>query len=182
MNVALVIIAAWWSAVLAPIEPTNPKGSAPILNPKVPPPQQQVDNDKFPQVSQTPKFPPPPEQIDTSKLPKVTQAPKFSFKSGSYSAESMKLPEVMPLEKFDHWQGGPNWPYLETPSSSSPTTRRTRTASWPSSSTSRTSGSRRSATATSTSTSPRSATWRRPTASTSRECRRRSWGSRAAAR
>lgn len=104
MNVALVIIAAWWSAVLAPIEPVNPK---------VPRPPEQVDTRDFPQIPQTPRFTPP-EQIDTSKLPKVTQAPKFSFKSGSYSAESMKLPEVMQLEKFDHWQGGPNWPYLES--------------------------------------------------------------------
>jgi hypothetical protein len=102
MNVALVIIAAWWSAVLAPIEPANPKV-----------PTQQVDTGRSPQVPQIPKFPPPPEQLDTSKLPKVTQVPKFSFKPGSYSAESMKLPEVMQLENIDHWQGGPKWPYLE---------------------------------------------------------------------
>lgn len=113
MNLALVIIAAWWSAVLAPIEPANPKGQVPILNPKVLRPEQ-VDTGKFPQVPQIPQFPPQSEQIDTSKLPKVTQAPKFAFKSGSYSAESMKLPEVLQLEKFEHWQGGPNWPYLES--------------------------------------------------------------------
>ena len=103
MNVALVIIAAWWSAVLAPIEPANPK---------VPTPQQQVDTGKFPQIPEIPKFPPPPEQL--SKLPKVTQVPKLSFKPGSYSAESLKLPEVKQLENLDHWQGGPNWPPLES--------------------------------------------------------------------
>ncbi|WP_434421188.1 hypothetical protein [Nannocystis pusilla] len=101
MNVALVIIAAWWSAVLAPIEPANPKV----------PTQQQVDTSRFPQVPQTPKFPPPPEQL--SKLPKVTQVPKISFKPGDYSAESMKLPDVMQLEKLDPWQGRPNWPPVE---------------------------------------------------------------------
>ncbi|PCC71025.1 hypothetical protein SAMN02745121_02504 [Nannocystis exedens] len=99
MNVSLIIFAAWWSAVLAPIEPANPKVPSPApVSPKVPSPVLTPLNPK----------------LDPSKLPKVTQAPKLMFKPGSYSFESLKLPEVLPLEKFEHWQGGPNWPQLES--------------------------------------------------------------------
>ncbi|WAS94003.1 hypothetical protein [Nannocystis punicea] len=108
MNVSLVILAAWWSAFVSPIVPVSPKVPSPVPGPMKPEsPSTEVG-------PLNPKVPPPPEQIDTSKLPRVTQAPKFSFRAGNYSAESLKLPEVLQLEKFEHWQGGPNWPQLES--------------------------------------------------------------------
>lgn len=105
MKVSLVILTAWWSALLAPIEPVKPKVPSPVpVSPKVP---------STHVAPLKPPPPPPPEQIDTSKLPKISQAPLFTWKPGNYSAESLKLPEVIPMEKFDGWHGGPNWPQLD---------------------------------------------------------------------
>jgi len=86
MNVSLVVLAAWWSAVLAPIEPENPKDPSPVVEP--------VDG-------------------GSSKPPRVTRPPKFSWTPGNYSLDSLKIPQVQPIEKIDTWQPGPNWPYVE---------------------------------------------------------------------
>lgn len=94
MNLSLVVLAAWWSAVLAPIEPVNPKVPSPV-DPKMP----------------APVYEPSVEQI--AKLPRVTRPPKFSWQPGNYSLESLKLPELIPIEKVDAWVPGPNWPYVE---------------------------------------------------------------------
>ena len=88
MNLSLVVLAAWWSAVLAPIEPVDPKTPSPVVEP--------IDD-------------------GSGKPPRVTQPPKISFTPGIYSRESLKLPDILPIEKIEieAWQPGPDWPYVE---------------------------------------------------------------------
>ncbi|MBZ5715530.1 hypothetical protein [Nannocystis pusilla] len=97
MNSSLVVLAAWWSVVLAPIEPVNPK---------VPPSGVESLDPRMPSVSESVG-----EQL--TKLPRVTRAPKFSWQPGTYSLESLKLPDLIPIEKAGAWAPGPNWPYVE---------------------------------------------------------------------
>lgn len=47
------------------------------------------------------------------ELPVVPRAPKLTWKPGTYAPASLVLPEVTPMEKFDMWQFGPNWPQVE---------------------------------------------------------------------
>lgn len=90
MNCSLLVLAGWLSTSLAPLEPS--KYPTPE---KVPTPEQQVP------------------QSRPAKIPAVTRPPKLSFRPGSYSLESLKLPAVEKIENFEGWQQGPAWPVIE---------------------------------------------------------------------
>lgn len=64
------------------------------------------------------KLPPmAPGVADKASLPEldapVNRAPRLGWRPGAYTAEALKLPEVLPLEKLDMWQQGPGWPQVE---------------------------------------------------------------------
>jgi hypothetical protein len=97
MNVSLLVLALWLSSTMAPDSPT--KVPSPVLDPSV---------SKYPTPSPDKWVP-----KEAAKLPAKTTAAKLLWKPGSYAAESLKLPQALPIEQFDAWNQGPGWPQVD---------------------------------------------------------------------
>lgn len=89
MNAALLLLAGWLSATLAPLDPKQDK---------VPTPD-----------SEQAQMPPP------GKPPAITTPAKAVLRPGSYSLDSLKRPEVLTMEAYEAWPQGAAWPAVERP-------------------------------------------------------------------
>jgi hypothetical protein len=95
MNMSLLVLSLWLSSTVA--------SEGPI---RIPPVDPTVDKALLPSPDKwVPK--------EAPKLPAKTTAAKLLWKPGSYSAESLKLPQRLPIEQFDQWNQGPGWPQID---------------------------------------------------------------------
>lgn len=97
MNSSLLVLALWLSSTMAPESPT--KVPSPVLDPSVSKVPMPVPDKWVPR--------------EAPKLPAKTTAAKLLWKPGSYSAESLKVPQTLPIEQFDQWNQGPGWPQID---------------------------------------------------------------------
>jgi hypothetical protein len=84
-----LLLAGWLSLLLAPLP--DPGKEVPL------PPK---GGELAPEAAARPSL----------ELPASSRAAKVSWRPGKYALASLTLPETIPLEKFDMWQPGPNWP------------------------------------------------------------------------
>lgn len=89
MNASLLVLAAWLSAALAPLDPKQDK---------VPTPD-----------SEQAHMPAP------AKPPAITRPAKITLKSGAYALDSLKRPEVIKMEALETWSQGAAWPQVDRP-------------------------------------------------------------------